>query len=226
MPQEEKEMLKRTLIAGLGLVLCASAQASVTYQDTVGDLFDNGLGNLDITSVDVSHDEGNVYMSINLNADIASANWGKYLIAINAFDDGTGSNPWGRNIDFGGEGIDRFIGSWADGGGGALGYHHFTDWYEQSGVSVDFSDASSGAIHYTISRDWLGAPYDSFKFDVMTSGGSSFDPGVDHLSRSDQATGGWGETSYSGDFLVYDLPAPGALVLLGLAGIMRSRRRH
>ncbi len=219
-------MFKLPLVACLGLAVCASAQASVTYQDSVNDLFDNGLTNLDITSVDVSHDENNLYMNINLAGDIAAANWGKYLIAINAFDGGTSSNPWGRNIDFGGEDIDRFIGSWADGGGGASGFQHFTDWYEAAGVSADFSNASSGSIQYTISRDWLGAPYDTFKFDVMTTGGGAFDPGVDHLSRSDQATGGWGDTSQSGDFLVYDLPAPGALVLLGLAGIMRSRRRH
>jgi len=219
-------MFKLSFVACLGLVVCASAQAAVTYQDSVGDIFDSGLSNLDITSVDVSHDAGSVYMTLNLNADIASVNWGNYLIAIDAYEGGAGSNPWGRNVDFGGAEIDRFAGSWVDDGGGAAGFHHFENWYEAGGVFVDLSNASSGTIHYTLSRNWLGNDVSSFNFDVMTSGGGGFDPGVDHLSRSDQATGSWGDTSYSGDFLVYDLPAPGALVLLGLAGIIRSRRRH
>jgi len=225
MPWEEEEMFKNCIIAGLGFVLCTSAHASVTYQDTVGDIFDSGLSNLDITSVDVSHDAGSVYMTIHLNSDISAVNWGKYLIAIDAYGGGTGSNPWGRNIDFGGAEIDRFVGSWVDDGGGASGYHHFDTWHDASGASVDLSDASSGAIHYTLSRNWLGNDVASFNFDVMSTGGGP-DPGIDHLSRSDQATGGWGETSHSGEFLVYNLPAPGALVLLGLAGIARSRRRH
>ena len=218
-------MFKISLVACLGLAVCASAQASVTYQDSVGDIFDPGLSNLDITSVEVSHDAGSVYMTLNLNADISSINWGKYLIAIDAYGGGAGSNPWGRNIDFGGVEIDRFVGSWVDDGGGASGFHHFEAWYEAGGVTVDLSDASSGAVHYTLSRNWLGNEVGSFNFDVMSTGGGP-DPGIDHLSRSDQATGSWGDTSYSGDFLVYDLPAPGALVLLGLAGIARSRRRH
>ena len=42
MPWEEEEMFKNCIIAGLGFVLCTSAHASVTYQDTVGDIFDSG----------------------------------------------------------------------------------------------------------------------------------------------------------------------------------------
>jgi hypothetical protein len=62
-------------------------------------------------------------------------------------------------------------------------------------------------------------------FDVATSGGGN-DPGVDHLSRSDAATPGWGTASTSGNFLAYTtVPAPGAIALLGLAGLAGRRRR-
>jgi hypothetical protein len=62
-------------------------------------------------------------------------------------------------------------------------------------------------------------------FDVATSGGGN-DPGVDHLSRTDKATSGWGSASTSGDFLAYTpVPTPGAIALLGLAGLAGRRRR-
>ncbi|RLS25245.1 MAG: PEP-CTERM sorting domain-containing protein, partial [Planctomycetota bacterium] len=48
----------------------------------------------------------------------------------------------------------------------------------------------------------------------------------DHLSRSDIATSGWGSPSTSGTFLGYTtVPAPGAIALLGLAGLAGRRRR-
>ena len=205
-------------------MFCALSQASVTYNDTVGDLFDNGMSNLDISSVNVDHDDDNVYMTINLAGGIGSGmDWGKYLISIDAYEGGTGSNPWGRNIDFGGSEIDRFVGSWIDGGGGLQGYHHFDGWNQaDDGLSLTFDDA--GMISYTISREWLGSDISSFNFDVMTTGNGA-DPGVDHLSRSDMSTPWWDTTSASGDFLVYDLPGPGALGLLALAGCVRRRRR-
>ena len=59
----------------------------------------------------------------------------------------------------------------------------------------------------------------------MTTGNGA-DPGIDHLSRSDLSTTGWGETSSSGAFLTYNLPAPGAIALLGIAGLAGSRRRR
>lgn len=207
-------------------MFCALSQASVTYNDSVGDLFDNGLSNLDISSVNVDHDDDNIYMTINLAGGIGSgSDWGKYLVAFDAYDGGTGSNPWGRNIDFNGTEIDRFIGSWPDSGGGLLGYHHFDGWNETNdGISL-IADAS-GIMTYTISREWLGSDINSFNFDVMTTGNGDWDPGVDHLSQSDMATSHWGEGSVSGEFLTYNLPAPGALALLALAGCVRGRRRR
>jgi hypothetical protein len=218
-------MTKSICLVTACLAVCATTHASVTYYDTVGDTF-GGVDNLDITSVDVSHDADNVYFTINTASGFSFPNdWGNYMIAIDAYDGGSGSNPWGRSIDFGGTEIDRFAGAWVNDGGGALGYHHFDGWYgENDGVSSYYSE--SGFVSFTFSREWLGSDVTSFAFDAITTGGGNTDPGVDHLSRSDQAVGDWGGTSVAGELLVYNLPAPGALALLALAGCARGRRRR
>ena len=212
------------VLAGTSL---ASAGYISEYNDATGDVFDPGLSNLDISSVGINHDADNVYMTIEMNGYIGTAtdgpNWGKYMIAIDAYGGGGSDNPWGRNVSYGGVEADRFIGTWIDNGGGITGYGHFNGWYsDDSGLSSTSDDYS---ITVTISRDWLGADVTSFNFDVMTTGNGA-DPGIDHLSRSDLSTTGWGETSTSGAFLTYNLPAPGAIALLGIAGLAGSRRRR
>lgn len=203
----------------------ASAGYISEYYDSTGDIFDPGLSNLDISFVGVSHDADNVYMTIEMNGYIGpGSDWGKTMIAIDAYDGGGSDNPWGRNLNYGGVEADRFIGSWLDGGGGIAGYGHYDGWYSDD-LGLSMSSNQEFSMTITFSRDWLGADRTSFDFDVMTTGNGA-DPGIDHLSRSDLATTGWGETSTSGAFLTYNLPAPGAIVLLGIAGLAGSRRRR
>jgi MYXO-CTERM domain-containing protein len=68
-----------------------------------------------------------------------------------------------------------------------------------------------------------------FDFEVGTTGGGSGDPAID-LIGGEGTQPGWGNGSHSVDLLHYDfstVPAPGALALLGLAGLTsRRRRRH
>lgn len=195
----------------------------MVYNDATGDLFDNSMSNLDIHYVTVYHTDVSVSMYIEVGENISNADWGKYLIAIDAYEGGAADNPWGRNIDYSGVETDRFIGSWVNGGGGVAGYKHFGGWNENnSGLSMFVEDSS---VTITFSREWLGADITQFNFDVMSSSDGDA-PGVDHLSRSDVATPGWADTSHSGDFLTYNLPAPGALVLLGIAGLAGTRRRR
>ena len=217
-------MLTRFMTAaGACAIFCAGAQASMVYNDTTGDLFDNAMTNLDIHYVTVYHTDVSVSMYIEVGDNLSNADWGKYLVAIDAYEGGAADNPWGRNIDYSGVEADRFIGSWVNGGGGVLGYKHYGGWNEDnSGLSMFVEDSS---ITFTFSREWLGADITQFNFDVMSTGDGDA-PGVDHLSRSDVATPGWADTSSSGDFLTYTLPAPGALVLLGIAGLAGTRRRR
>ena len=85
---------------------------------------------------------------------------------------------------------------------------------------------SCNTVTFTLSLASLGlSAGQTIYFDVATSGGGN-DPGVDHLSRSDAATPGWGTASTAGTFLAYTtVPAPGAIALLGLAGLAGRRRR-
>src|SRR5881628_888562 len=75
---------------------------ATTYSDSTGDLFNNGFGHLDITSVEVTADGGGELMfRINLNGDPVATDWGKYMIAIHT---GAGGDPvgngWGRPISY------------------------------------------------------------------------------------------------------------------------------
>ncbi|MBC8201426.1 MAG: alpha amylase C-terminal domain-containing protein [Planctomycetes bacterium] len=81
-----------------------------------------------------------------------------------------------------------------------------TNWTELGAIRPDISNAASGTIKWTFPLATLGLVIgDTIRFDIATSRDEVTDPGVDHLSRSDQATDGWGTPSASGEFLEYTL---------------------
>jgi hypothetical protein len=221
------------VVAMAVLALAGAAQASVTFNDTVGDVFDGGLTNMDILSVTMSNDATNLYMTLRINANLASTNWGKYLVMIDRNGNASGrtDNPWGRNINTNGRQNDVYIGSWIDQEPDSFA-QIWTDtgsnWNLDATVGVDRSMTAIGEIKYTFSLASLGVGLgDTFYFDVMSTGGIGNPPGVDHLSRSTQATGGWNETSVAGDYLAYTVvPTPGTLALLGLGIAAAARRRR
>lgn len=225
------------MAALLAAGLAASAQASVVYGDSQNELFDNGFAHLDIVSVTVNHDASNLYFDILMRGSVDVTNWGKTCIGINTPGGlNSSGNGWGRNVDWAGQGIDYWVGSWADNNGGDFGgeLRQMTDaagngnsllaaTYAGPGIS---GTASGNMVSMTISRALMGLMGDAtFTFDVLTTGGGA-DPGVDHLSRADMSTSGWGVTSVAGGFLSYTIPAPGATGLLALAGLAAARRRR
>jgi uncharacterized protein (TIGR03382 family) len=230
--------MKMAALAALAAVASA-ANASVTYTDSSNELFNNGFGHLDIQSVVVDHDATNLYFNINLRGSVDDTNWGKYCIGIDTVGNTINSsgNGWGRNISWGGQGIDYWIASWADDGGSNFG-GEVRQMTEANGNgnsllaatylnSPGFSGTSVGTQQtFVISRALLGLTSDqTFTFDVITTG-SNFDPGVDHLSRADQATSGWGNQSTAGTFNSYTIPTPGSVALLGLGTLAALRRRR
>jgi hypothetical protein len=147
---------------------------------------------------------------------------------------GASDNGWTRPINWtGGQGIDFWVGTWADNGGygmggelrsqpgGALLDATYTTGLLISGSTSNFKQT------ITLSRAALGLTGDdTFRFDVMSSGGGGSDPGVDHLSRSDLATSDWSVASDSGTFLSYTIPSPSVLALAGMGGLVAARRRR
>lgn len=210
---------------GAALAVAASANAGVVYNDATFDTFDNGLANLDISSVEVTNDDTTLSIWVTTRE---FANWTKYMLFLNTGGAGTGSNAWSRPVDLNGQTIDFFAGSWVD---QPSNNTQFVNWggseWNWGGAQTLSNSVSGNTVCFSFSLASLGlSAGDSLLFDVATSGGGN-DPGVDHLSRATLATNGWGEASVAGEFLKYNvIPAPGAFALVGLAGLMGRRNRR
>ena len=199
--------------------LSASAMAA-DYGDASFDMFDNGFDNLDITNVAVSDDGVNMTIAVTTRG---FQNWTKYMMYFNTTGTGTTSNGWGRPVNLTSN-IDYYVGSWVDAPSNNAQLWAWAGAWNQTGTLSN--SVAGNTVSFTLSLASLGlSAGQTIYFDVATSGGGN-DPGVDHLSRSDAATPGWGTASTSGDFLAYTtVPTPGALALLGLAGLAGRRRR-
>jgi hypothetical protein len=221
--------------AGVAAVLALSAaspaRASTVYSDTTGDNFD-GNAHMDIASVEVSNDATNITFTINLNGSIANPNdWGKYLIGIdtNAATGDTGTpvgNPWGRNIRMA-SGMDAFVGSWVDGGGGFQPWVFGAGW-TQNGSGSPVLGTNSTTI--TTSLASLGlVTGQTFNFDVYSSGGNGGDSANDALANPAQSVAGWSgpyDSAALMDSYTVSVPEPMSLSLLGFAGLAATRRRR
>jgi hypothetical protein len=202
----------------------ASTAAADTYSDASLDLFDNGFDNLDITSVDMSDDGAILVVSVTTRG---FQNWTKYMMYFDTAAGGTTSNAWSRPVDLAGREIEHYIGSWVDASPNNAQFVSWTGSAWNWGSEQYLTNSVSGnTVTWQISLASLGlSAGQTLYFDIATSGGGN-DPGVDHLSRADQATPGWGTASTAGGFLSYTtVPAPGAIALLGLAGLAGRRRR-
>ena len=213
--------MKRSLLVTAVAASLASVAAADSYSDASNDLFDNGLDNLDITGVSMSDDGSNLTLAITTRG---FQTWTKYMMYFNTTGAGTTSNAWARPVNLTSN-IDYYVGSWVD---ASTDNAQFWSWGSGAwGQTGTLTNAVSGnTVTFTFSMASLGlSAGQTIYFDVATSGGGN-DPGVDHLSRSDLATSGWGSPSTSGDFLAYTtVPTPGAIALLGLAGLAGRRRR-
>ena len=212
----------------LGLI--ASPVLGSVYTDPVGDIA-TGNPNLDITSVTV-WDNGSD-LGFTITVDNLDADWGKYMLFIDYQDGGSGDNdnPWARNVS-GLGGMDFFSGMWLDNGYNATAYSYYSDgWYENYTTTIDV-DWASNSITFSmmdVVTSWMDQGITGFDFEVGTTGGGAGDPAID-LIGAEGTQSGWGSGSTSTDLMHYDfstVPAPGALALLGLAGLTsRRRRRH
>jgi hypothetical protein len=241
--------MKKMICAAAVVALAGAANADI-YNDNTGASADGGdmadafagFPHLDIVSVTVTNDATNLYFDIQMNADLDATNWGKYIVGMdtgaNAGDNSVDPDSWGRNVDWG-RGITDFLGTWADDGGSGVGGElrqydgaawGLTDATYIGGGLIGGSDVdhASGVQSIWVNLAALGLSVgDTVEFDVFSTGGGGGDPGVDHLSRSDESTSDWGVQSVAGEFLSYTIvPAPSSIALLGLGGLAAIRRRR
>ena len=210
---------------------CAIALAAITVSTSFADVYTDGSfdqgpdnSNLDLTSVEVTNDESNVFFSVTTRD---FADWTKYMVFVDSIDDAGAdgnNNGWVRNVEMGPAGIDYFMGAWVDGGGGTALYGWDGAWSDSSGGSVVNIDGAAKTVTMSISLATLGLELgDSLRFEIGTTGGNEGDPATDLMNGTSAS---WGGVSSFGTLLEYTtVPAPGAVSLLVAAGLVARRRR-
>jgi hypothetical protein len=236
------------LLPGAAALLCAAAAnagiiGSQTYTDSSNDIdpgLANGGGTLDLLSMEVSNSATDIVFRLTVNGNVSgpgSTDWGKFMIGIatgGAGDTSTNGNGWGRPINMSTSigAMNYWIGSWVDGGGGAQRWsYNGTSWSEAAATySSGFGSFSfsGNQITYTMSLSSLGLSLgDTFFFDAFSSGGGGGDSAIDALANPGISVTGWGGPyTSSSNFSYTVVPAPGAALLLGAAGLLARRRRR
>ena len=215
--------VKFTCATGLVAVVASTSFADV-YSDFSGDQGPEN-SNLDITSVEVTNDDTNVFFSVTTSS---FADWTKYMVFVDSIDDfgaDGNNNGWVRNVEMGSAGIDFFMGAWVDGDGGGTALYSWNDgWSDASGGSMVNIDGAASTVTMSISLAALGLELgDSLRFEIGTTGGTQGDPATDLMNGTSAS---WGGVSNFGSLLEYTtVPAPGAISLLVAAGLVARRRR-
>lgn len=219
-------------VAALSTVAFVTAEPGVVYNDAANDIASgiaNAGGTADILSVEVSHTASDVQFKLTLNGSVNATDWAKFMIGISSPGSATkttSGNGWGRPINFSnGGGMNYWVGSWVDWGGGAQSWNNTgAGWNGPgSGASIALNGSS---VTLTVSRASIGMSADgTFLFDVYTSGGNSGDGAIDALSTNSPSMSNWGDSFTTTNALSYAIPAPGAVALVGLAGLIARRRK-
>ena len=206
----------------LAVVAGTSALADV-YTDAS---FDQGPdnGNLDLLSVNVTNDDANLFFTIETRE---IADWTKYMAFIDTGDGGAdgNNNPWFRNIEMGAAGVDFFAGSWIDGDGGGIDFQSYngSGWQGASGAGLVIKwDLRRVTLSFELATLGVSGG-DTIGFEIATTGTDNGNPATDLMNGN---SGTWGGGSSFNEMLTYTVvPAPGAVSLLAMAGLIARRRR-
>jgi hypothetical protein len=193
-------------IFGLSSVFDFSAQAQLTtISDSTGDInagISTGGGTLDLVKMEVGDTANDVVLKLTVNGNIATTDWGNFMIGIaNQKVAGTTTgNGWNRPINLNAgvtNGMTHWIGSWVGGGGGAqLWTYSAGAWsgpVSLSGISLNPTNQS--VITYTVPKTSLGVvDGDTIRLDAYSSGGGGSDSAVDALANPSTSITSWGQT--------------------------------
>jgi hypothetical protein len=242
--------MKKSLIAAVASIALSSGAFAIQgtnspYTDPAGDIdpgISTGGGTLDILGMEVTNNATDITFTLTVNGNVNTTDWGKFLIGIATGGTGTTTgNGWGRPINLNSPigGMDYWIGSWVDGGGGSqLWSYNGTSW---SGPSALSSFSFSGStLTYTATLASLGLAIDDiFYFDAYSTAAGASDGAVDALANPNISITAWDQTytsSTTGDSGLglnsYQVvPEPSTYALLALSGaalggyVIRRRRR-
>lgn len=222
--------MKFTAIGGAIIAASASLASAAVYNDATGENFD-GNAHMDISSVEVTNTALDITFKVSTTGALSNPNdWGKYCIGISKGAGGdTGApvgNPWGRNITMA-SGMNAWIGSWVDSGGGAQAFTYSGSWTQNSQVAPTLA---SNSTTYTFTLASLGlAPGDTIHFDAYSTGGGGGDSANDVSSLAAQSTTGWGGPYVTpidgGSVYVLAVPEPATLGVIAGAALVALRRR-
>ena len=237
-------------VAAITSVLQVNANPGVIYNDATGDIdvgIATGGGTLDLVSMEVSHTATDIQFKLTVNGNIGIVDWGKFMVGIaNNKGNGTSSSDgWARPITMSANGgMTNWLGGWVDNGGGAENRSH--EIFDRWGLTGATYNGNFGTYYGLVSGDRIGdrssitfgvsiasigmSIGDTFRFDAYSSGGSSTDSAVDALANPNVAITSWGQaydsgTSTSLSYTLTAIPAPGAIALVGLAGLVARRRK-
>jgi hypothetical protein len=238
----------------LGTVAFGAEGSTSPYTDAVGDIdpgIANGAGTLDILGMEVTTVGSDLNFKLTVNGNVATTDWGKFMIGIGSYNAPIGTttgNGWGRpiNLQYTPDGfptpggMDYWIGSWVDGGGGSqLWSWDGAAWTGPASLtSFSFTPGATSDINYTVSLASLGLSLgDQFTFDAYSSGGGGSDSAVDALANPNVSITSWSQTYTSkpvtfggGGLNSYTVPVPepsmfaAAAVGVAIAGCTLRRR--
>lgn len=222
----------------LGIAMMAAAPAmAATYTDATGEI-DPGIasagGTLDIVSLEVSQSLSDLVFQLTVNGNITTTDWGNFMIGIatgNSAGTTTG-NGWARpiNLDSPVGGMNYFVGSWVNmGGGSQVWSYNGVSWANTGPANnIAFTPGAQSVITYTVGLSQLGlSGTETIYFDAYTSGGGGSDSAVDALSNPATSITSWNQTYTSStgngisSFTV--VPEPSAIAMLGLGALVVAR---
>jgi hypothetical protein len=243
-----KKILLSSLVTAAFAVSSSFAVQGTTspYTDPAGDIgagIATADGTLDILGMEVTNTATDITFKLTVNGNVSTTAWGKFMIGFATGGTGTTTgNGWNRPINLSSPigGMDYWIGSWVDSGGGAEFYSYSgTSWSGSSALAAfSFAGGPTSTVTYTATLASLGlAVSDVFYFDAYSSGGGGGDSAIDALANPNVSITTWGgpyTSSTTGDsgpglnsYQVVPEPSTYALLVisaLGLAGYVARRR--